>query len=334
MSTPTAAGGTKRREAFSGRSVFVFAAIGSAVGLGNIWRFPFVAFESGGGAFLIPYLVALLSAGIPLLFFDYAIGHRYRGSAPLSFRRISRYAEPIGWIQVLVAFVIASTMRRSSAGPPATRGSLWTNGWVKTTRRRPASSPRTSSGPAAGSASTSSRHHRRPGGLGADADHPPGRRPEGASDGPPCSSSRSWWSCVRGPGDPLTVPARRTGRSQHVLHARVVGLVGRGVNNSPTARSSSLSVRLRHHGDHSVTSSASPTLTSRPRGGLSNSAFEVLAGIGVFATLVPGLLRRRRRMGRRQRRPGLAFIAFPADLADAGRRDLGRSVLHCLILAA
>src|SRR5699024_5608888 len=39
--------------------------------------------------------------------FDYAIGHRYRGSAPLSFRRMSRVAEPIGWIQVLVSFVIA-----------------------------------------------------------------------------------------------------------------------------------------------------------------------------------------------------------------------------------
>src|SRR5699024_5432250 len=105
--TPPPTKDTRIRGRFSGRSVFVFAAIGSAVGLGNIWRFPFVAFESGGGAFLIPYLVALLSAGIPLLFFDYAIGHRYRGSAPLSFRRISRYAEPIGWIQVLVAFVIA-----------------------------------------------------------------------------------------------------------------------------------------------------------------------------------------------------------------------------------
>ncbi|MBB0967991.1 sodium-dependent transporter [Dietzia aerolata] len=107
MSTSAAPGGTKKREAFSGRTVFVLAAIGSAVGLGNIWRFPFVAYDSGGGAFLVPYLVALLSAGIPLLFFDYAIGHRYRGSAPLSFRRISKFAEPIGWIQVLVAFVIA-----------------------------------------------------------------------------------------------------------------------------------------------------------------------------------------------------------------------------------
>src|SRR5699024_9579797 len=79
MSTPTAEGGTRRREAFSGRSVFVFAAIGSAVGLGNIWRFPFVAYDSGGGAFLSPYLIALLTAGIPLLLFDYSIGHRFRG---------------------------------------------------------------------------------------------------------------------------------------------------------------------------------------------------------------------------------------------------------------
>ena len=107
MSTPATTGGTRKREAFSGRSVFVFAAIGSAVGLGNIWRFPFVAYDNGGGAFLIPYLVALLSAGIPLLFFDYAIGHRFRGSAPLSFRRMNRFAEPVGWIQVLVALVIA-----------------------------------------------------------------------------------------------------------------------------------------------------------------------------------------------------------------------------------
>lgn len=107
MTSPATKGGTRQREAFSGRTVFVFAAIGSAVGLGNIWRFPFVAYESGGGAFLIPYLIALLSAGIPLLFFDYAIGHRFRGSAPLSFRRMNRFAEPIGWIQVLVSFVIA-----------------------------------------------------------------------------------------------------------------------------------------------------------------------------------------------------------------------------------
>ena len=97
-----------RREAFSSRNVFILSAIGSAVGLGNIWRFPYVAYEGGGGAFLIPYLCALLTAGIPLLFFDYAIGHRFRGSAPLAFRRMHRAAEPLGWWQVLICVVIAA----------------------------------------------------------------------------------------------------------------------------------------------------------------------------------------------------------------------------------
>ncbi|MGN5734256.1 sodium-dependent transporter [Arthrobacter psychrochitiniphilus] len=96
-----------RRETFSSRKLFILSAIGSAVGLGNIWRFPYIAYENGGGAFLIPYLVALLCAGIPLLFLDYSIGHRFRGSAPLSYRRLHRAAEPIGWWQVLICFVIA-----------------------------------------------------------------------------------------------------------------------------------------------------------------------------------------------------------------------------------
>ena len=72
----TATTDVKPREGFSSRKAFIFAAIGSAVGLGNIWRFPYVAYEGGGGAFVIPYLVALLVAGIPLLFLDYAMGHR------------------------------------------------------------------------------------------------------------------------------------------------------------------------------------------------------------------------------------------------------------------
>lgn len=94
-------------ELFKSRNFFIIAAIGSAVGLGNIWRFPYVAYTNGGGAFLIPYLIALLSAGIPLLFFDYAIGHRYRGSAPLALRRLGgTLTEAIGWWQVLVCFVI------------------------------------------------------------------------------------------------------------------------------------------------------------------------------------------------------------------------------------
>lgn len=98
---------TTKRGAFSSRKVFIFAAIGSAVGLGNIWRFPYVAYENGGGAFLIPYLVALLTAGLPFLLLDYGLGHKFRGSAPLSFARLRRGTEFLGWWQVGICFLIA-----------------------------------------------------------------------------------------------------------------------------------------------------------------------------------------------------------------------------------
>ena len=76
------------REQWSGQTGFILAAIGSAVGLGNIWRFPGVAYENGGGAFLVPYVIALLVIGIPVLLLDYSLGHRFRGSAPTVFRRL------------------------------------------------------------------------------------------------------------------------------------------------------------------------------------------------------------------------------------------------------
>lgn len=97
----------ENRAQWGTRAGFILAAIGSAVGLGNIWRYPGVAYENGGGAFLIPYIFALLTAGIPILILEFSIGHKYRGSAPLSFARMSRGAEWIGWWQVLISFVIS-----------------------------------------------------------------------------------------------------------------------------------------------------------------------------------------------------------------------------------
>src|SRR5699024_11025227 len=84
------------REQWTGQLGFILAAIGSAVGLGNIWRFPAVAYDNGGGAFLIPYLVALLTAGVPILLLDYSLGHRLRGSAPTVFRRLGKKFEALG----------------------------------------------------------------------------------------------------------------------------------------------------------------------------------------------------------------------------------------------
>lgn len=104
-SSPSPVAGVER-EQWSGQLGFLMAAIGSAVGLGNIWRFPGVAYTNGGGAFMVPYIVALLAAGIPILLLDYATGHRYRGSSPTALRRISKRFEWLGWFHVMICFVI------------------------------------------------------------------------------------------------------------------------------------------------------------------------------------------------------------------------------------
>ncbi|MED0657402.1 sodium-dependent transporter [Anoxybacillus ayderensis] len=96
------------RQQWGTRAGFILAAAGSAIGLGNIWRFPAVAYENGGGAFFLPYLFALLTAGIPILILEFALGHKYRGSAPLTFARLSKGTEWIGWWQVLISFVIST----------------------------------------------------------------------------------------------------------------------------------------------------------------------------------------------------------------------------------
>jgi neurotransmitter:Na+ symporter, NSS family len=98
----------ENRQQWGSRYGFIMAAVGSAVGLGNIWRFPAVAYENGGGAFFLPYLFALLTAGIPILILEFTIGHKYRGSAPFSFFKINKKAEWLGWWQVLISFVICT----------------------------------------------------------------------------------------------------------------------------------------------------------------------------------------------------------------------------------
>ncbi|MGR9052877.1 MAG: sodium-dependent transporter, partial [Gammaproteobacteria bacterium] len=89
------------REQWNSQFGFIMAAVGSAIGLGNIWRFSYLAYEHGGGAFLIPYVTALVTAGIPLLILEYGIGHERVGSAPLAYRKISRRWEWLGWWSVI-----------------------------------------------------------------------------------------------------------------------------------------------------------------------------------------------------------------------------------------
>lgn len=94
------------REQWGSRWGFILAAVGSAIGLGNIWRFPYVAYKNGGGAFLIPYMFALLTTGLSFVALEFVIGKKYRGSAPLSYFRINRHMEFVGWWQFLISFVI------------------------------------------------------------------------------------------------------------------------------------------------------------------------------------------------------------------------------------
>lgn len=96
-----------KKEYWNSRFAFVMAAIGSAVGLGNVWRFPYVCYENGGGAFLIPYFVALFTAGIPLMILEFSVGHWARSAPPEAFKKIGKKWEWAGWWAVLVPFAIA-----------------------------------------------------------------------------------------------------------------------------------------------------------------------------------------------------------------------------------
>ncbi|MDK2877249.1 MAG: neurotransmitter:Na+ symporter, family [Archaeoglobaceae archaeon] len=96
------------RENWATRAGFILASIGSAIGLGNIWRFSYLAHANGGGAFLIPYFIALFVTGISLLMVEFALGHKFKASAPLAMRQIGRKFEWVGWWAVLSAFIITT----------------------------------------------------------------------------------------------------------------------------------------------------------------------------------------------------------------------------------
>ncbi|MCK4719889.1 sodium-dependent transporter, partial [bacterium] len=96
----------KKRERWDSRGAFILAAIGSAIGLGNVWRFPYMAYENGGGAFLIPYFVALLTAGIPILILEMALGQRFQGGAPTALRKANKAFEFVGWYAILIASIV------------------------------------------------------------------------------------------------------------------------------------------------------------------------------------------------------------------------------------
>ena len=85
---------------------FVLAMIGSAVGLGNIWRYPYVLYSNGGGAFYIPYIVAILLMGIPFLILEYGVGYNFKSSFAKAVRHINSKWQYLGWFLPVAVFMI------------------------------------------------------------------------------------------------------------------------------------------------------------------------------------------------------------------------------------
>lgn len=96
----------KNRATLGGKLSAVLVAAGSAVGLGNIWRFPYVAGESGGGAFLLIYIFCILLLGFPVLLAEFSIGRHTRKNAVGAYRSLSKKWTFLGYNAVLSPFVI------------------------------------------------------------------------------------------------------------------------------------------------------------------------------------------------------------------------------------
>ncbi|WP_252177134.1 sodium-dependent transporter [Endozoicomonas sp. 4G] len=103
---------TASRKTWNNRWTFMLAAAGSAIGLGNIWKFPYIAGQYGGGAFVLVYLLCIALVGIPLLMAETAIGRSTRLSPLNAMRKLTRDAgvfrgwEVIGWMGMLTGFII------------------------------------------------------------------------------------------------------------------------------------------------------------------------------------------------------------------------------------
>jgi len=97
-----------QREQWSSRIAFLLAGIGSAIGLGNVWRFPYITGQNGGGAFLIPYVISVLLFGIPLMILEFAVGRHFKRSIVSSMRRINGRLKWVGLFAMLVALLVLS----------------------------------------------------------------------------------------------------------------------------------------------------------------------------------------------------------------------------------
>ena len=101
----------KERGQWGSRLGFILAAAGAAVGLGNVWKFPYITGENGGGAFVLVYLLCIAVIGLPIMIAEIMLGRMARASNVTAFRTLSE-GKPqwmwVGWLGVAVAFIVLS----------------------------------------------------------------------------------------------------------------------------------------------------------------------------------------------------------------------------------
>ncbi len=99
---------TGQKNEWNSNLTFILAMIGSAVGLGNIWRFPNVMYSHGGGTFLIPYIVSLFLLGISFVLVEYAVGYKFKTSLSKILYRVHNRLEPVAWLVLSIVFLITT----------------------------------------------------------------------------------------------------------------------------------------------------------------------------------------------------------------------------------
>ena len=105
---PNSRGDEQTRKQWSSEPAFVFSMAAAAVGLGNLWRFPYMVGENGGAAFIIAYLFALLVVALPVMMLEVGAGRLAQGSAVATFRQVHRFGAVYGWAVVLLTLLITS----------------------------------------------------------------------------------------------------------------------------------------------------------------------------------------------------------------------------------
>jgi NSS family neurotransmitter:Na+ symporter len=111
------------------RFIFILAAVGSAAGIGNLWRFPYLAYEYGGAAFVFAVVVANLLIGIPLLAAEVGLGQMQQKAAPDAWKQMKNGLKYLGWFTVTIGFFVLAYYMAVLAWGVAYIGSSFTLAW-------------------------------------------------------------------------------------------------------------------------------------------------------------------------------------------------------------